>query len=185
MTTASRPRRTAILRAAEREFGAAGYSGGRIERIAAAARVNKQLLFHYFESKEGLFAAALESLLQRAEPTQALAESPVDQLRRMLESLQRSAGSQPGLVAIIADAQANGAFPPGARALVQGWRGRILAGLEAALAEGQRRGHFRDDLDPAFVAKLAFAMAMGSGTIGQVEPADLAGRFLADACAWR
>jgi TetR/AcrR family transcriptional regulator len=184
LTTASRPRRAAILRAAEREFASAGYAGGRIERIAAAARVNKQLLFHYFESKEGLFAAALASLLAQAEPDRGPADAPVDQLRALLESLQRRAGSQPGLVAIVADAEANDAFPPAARALVRAWRRGILRGLEDALAEGQRRGHFRDDLDPAAVAKLGFAMALGAGTVEATEPPD-AGRFLADACAWR
>jgi TetR/AcrR family transcriptional regulator len=178
-------RRAEILRAAEREFVAAGFAGGRIERIAASAGVNKQLLFHYFDSKERLFTAALEGLLRDAEPETQPNRSPAEELRLMVDALRRSAASRPGLVAIVADAESERACPMPARELVRAWRGRLVARLAAALAEGQRRGYFRDDLDPASVAKLALAMALGAGTLGPGEPHDLAGRFLAEACAWR
>ena len=44
-----------ILAAAVREFSAKGISGARVDAIAARARVNKRMLYYYFESKEGLF----------------------------------------------------------------------------------------------------------------------------------
>jgi TetR/AcrR family transcriptional regulator len=184
-TAPRRSRRADILRAAEQEFARAGFAGGRIERIAASAGVNKQLLFHYFDSKEGLFAAALASLLRRAEPGQPPGDSPVGEVRRVVAELQRTMGSQPGLVAILADARAGATFPDSALALVSDWRGRLLARLTAALAEGQRRGHFRDDLEPAAVARAGLAMALGWGAVGAGEPDDSLGRFLTDACAWR
>jgi TetR/AcrR family transcriptional regulator len=43
------------------EFAANGLAGARTEQIAAAAGVNKALLYYYFESKEKLYAAALET----------------------------------------------------------------------------------------------------------------------------
>ncbi|HEY2861533.1 MAG TPA: TetR/AcrR family transcriptional regulator [Terracidiphilus sp.] len=52
--------RDRILEAALSEFAGHGLAGARTERIAAAAGVNKALLYYYFESKEKLYIAALE-----------------------------------------------------------------------------------------------------------------------------
>ena len=55
--------REAILEAAERMFGDEGLEGARTEAIAAAAGVNKALLYYYFGSKDGLYRAVLEGYL--------------------------------------------------------------------------------------------------------------------------
>jgi TetR/AcrR family transcriptional regulator len=52
--------RAAILAAAEGVFAAAGLAGARIDAIAAAAGVNKALLYYYFASKERLYITVLE-----------------------------------------------------------------------------------------------------------------------------
>ncbi len=57
--------RSRILDAALSEFAAHGLAGARTEQIAAAAGVNKALLYYYFESKEKLYAAALEMVSAR------------------------------------------------------------------------------------------------------------------------
>jgi TetR/AcrR family transcriptional regulator len=60
--------RKSILRAAIREFSTNGLAGARTDTIAESARVNKALLYYYFKSKQGLYAAAIE------EVTKAVAE---------------------------------------------------------------------------------------------------------------
>src|SRR3954452_20229679 len=57
--------RARILDAALSEFAANGLAGARTERIASAAGVNKALLYYYFDSKEKLYAAALEMIAVR------------------------------------------------------------------------------------------------------------------------
>ena len=42
------------------EFSTKGLAGARIDRIAAAYRGSKNMSYHYFKSKEGLFSAVLE-----------------------------------------------------------------------------------------------------------------------------
>ncbi|HTU43248.1 MAG TPA: TetR/AcrR family transcriptional regulator [Candidatus Aquilonibacter sp.] len=54
----------AILAAAEIEFATHGFSAARTESIAARANVVKGMIFHYFQSKEGLFEAVLERAYQ-------------------------------------------------------------------------------------------------------------------------
>jgi TetR/AcrR family transcriptional regulator len=52
--------RAAILAAAGRIFAKAGLAGARTDAIAAAAGVNKALLYYYFKSKESLYEAVVE-----------------------------------------------------------------------------------------------------------------------------
>lgn len=55
-----------ILSAAERVFAERGLAGARTEEIARAARVNKAMLYYYFDSKESLHQAVFESLFSQA-----------------------------------------------------------------------------------------------------------------------
>jgi AcrR family transcriptional regulator len=50
-----------ILDAATAEFAEFGLAGARVDRIALRAEANKQLIYAYFGSKEGLFDSALEA----------------------------------------------------------------------------------------------------------------------------
>ena len=61
--------RSRILDAAVREFSENGLAGARTEHIAEIAGVNKALLYYYFKSKEALYQAALESVVQRVVAT--------------------------------------------------------------------------------------------------------------------
>jgi TetR/AcrR family transcriptional regulator len=47
------------------EFSTHGLSGARTDRIAESAKVNKALLYYYFKSKQGLYAAAVGSVAAR------------------------------------------------------------------------------------------------------------------------
>lgn len=55
-----------ILAAAEQIFAERGLAGARTEEIARAARVNKAMLYYYFESKERLHRAVFENLFSQA-----------------------------------------------------------------------------------------------------------------------
>ena len=54
--------RKVILRAAIREFSVHGLAGARTDAIAESAKVNKALLYYYFKSKSGLYAAAIDEV---------------------------------------------------------------------------------------------------------------------------
>jgi len=53
--------RATILKAAEQVYAEYGLAGARTDAIAAAAGVNKALLYYYFKSKEGLYQAVVGS----------------------------------------------------------------------------------------------------------------------------
>jgi AcrR family transcriptional regulator len=55
--------RALLLDAAAGEFSEHGFAGARVDRIAEAAGVNKERIYSYFGSKDGLSAAVLEHCL--------------------------------------------------------------------------------------------------------------------------
>ncbi len=57
-----------ILEASLEEFAQKGFDGARVDRIAGNAGVNKALIYYYFKSKEGLYAAVIEYLFLKAMP---------------------------------------------------------------------------------------------------------------------
>ncbi len=52
--------RARILAAAKSEFARLGLAGARVDEIADKANANKRMIYHYFGSKESLFALVLE-----------------------------------------------------------------------------------------------------------------------------
>ena len=55
--------RKRLLHAAAAEFAAYGIAGARVERIAVAAKCNKQAIYAYFGSKEALCDAVFDSMV--------------------------------------------------------------------------------------------------------------------------
>jgi AcrR family transcriptional regulator len=60
----SQDTRRRLLEAAIMEFSAYGIAGARVDRIASAAKANKQAIYAYFGSKDALFAAAFEDRIR-------------------------------------------------------------------------------------------------------------------------
>ena len=54
-----------LLEAATEEFAAHGIAGARIDRIEAAARANRSLIYSYFTNKDGLFDAVMDAAVAR------------------------------------------------------------------------------------------------------------------------
>ncbi|MBM9506303.1 TetR family transcriptional regulator [Actinacidiphila acididurans] len=72
--------RRRIFEAAAAEFAERGLAGARVDRIATAARANKQAIYLYYGGKEKLFAAVLRAKLEEVRVSlsfdpDALAES--------------------------------------------------------------------------------------------------------------
>jgi AcrR family transcriptional regulator len=91
-----RPRRdaqktkAAILAAAQEAFSVQGYLATGVRDITAAAGVNPALVNRYFGSKEKLYAAALEALLDAGQVTSFERETFGEQAVTMLTARQRT-----------------------------------------------------------------------------------------------
>jgi AcrR family transcriptional regulator len=65
--------RQRLLDAAAEEFAARGIAGARVDRIAQAARSNKAQIYHYFGSKDALFDAVFDRIVEAT-----LRDTPID-----------------------------------------------------------------------------------------------------------
>jgi len=90
--------RDKILAAARSHFAEVGFERATIRGIAAAAKVDPKLILHYFESKEGIFLAAVDFPFDPAVAIPPLLEPGLDGLgprlvRFFLETWESPAGS--------------------------------------------------------------------------------------------
>jgi len=60
-----------ILAIATDEFANKGFSGARVDEIAARTNASKRMIYYYFEDKEGLFIAVLEEAYRRIREIEA------------------------------------------------------------------------------------------------------------------
>jgi len=150
-----------ILTAAREEFGRHGFAGGRVDRIARRAGVNKQLIFYYFQSKQGLYRAVLEA----ASGAMAQAATAPDNRRTTPEKLRFLAGQVFDSVAahgdLVRTSFLGGASEVSGVAVVAEPLERLSATIRQLVSEGQGLGYVRDDVDPNVVARLILATAVG------------------------
>ena len=187
-------KREAILTAARAEFSSLGYHGARIERIAAAASANKQLIFHYFGSKDGLYAAAVSNIFSTFPESFPTAGQPPETLRRRADAIAEWLVETDGAATSLVECLSGRGVPAAASESARSWVGAASAQLRAALDEGQMRGYFRDDIDADAVVELIIGSAVGAAMMATgrrlangraaVEPS-LIGRLVADYCGWR
>lgn len=76
--------RSEILEAAKRVFGEMGYDRATIRGIATEAAVDPSLIYHYFETKDELFAASIDLPIPPTETLRKVFEEGHDDLGRRL-----------------------------------------------------------------------------------------------------
>jgi TetR/AcrR family transcriptional regulator len=80
--------KAAIVAAALAEFAELGLAGSRIDEIARSARVNKALLYYYFESKEHLYQGVVEQMfVAMTEALRGALETPAGPREKLLAFL--------------------------------------------------------------------------------------------------
>jgi AcrR family transcriptional regulator len=140
--------RAKIMEAARDEFAAHGFAGARIEAIARRAGLSKQLLYHYFPSKEALFDEILEVKFGRHRPPPAEPDGPGALLRERF----RSATVDPTWVRFMtweaAEREASG------KIAAEDQRRASLARQAERIAAQQAKGELPADL-PADLLQLA------------------------------
>jgi TetR/AcrR family transcriptional regulator len=143
--------RGALMAAAVAEFARKGFAGARVDEIAAAAGLNKQLVYHYFGSKQGLYLAALESVyveIREKERMLSLGElEPMEAMAQLVGFSFDYLTEHPEFIALLADENRN----KGAHILqsekLRKMHTPFIDMLNATLASGVRSGVFRDDFD--------------------------------------
>jgi AcrR family transcriptional regulator len=147
--------RRALLEAASEVFDEVGYDRATTREIGERAGVDPALIARYFDSKEGLFIAAIAA----GSPEDGEIDfSPQELLRFLLERWDER-GHNP-----ISRALASPALTPGARDQISAVVGdRVLTGLAAELrAAGSAEAELRAELLVALAVGVAMTRANGT-----------------------
>lgn len=91
--------RARVWSAAAWEFAARGFDGAKVDRIAAAARVNKAMIYYHFGSKAGLFNAILHdtfaAIAEAVRGVRTQGGTPEDQMRAYVQAIAAVAEGRP------------------------------------------------------------------------------------------
>src|SRR5262249_9830143 len=108
-------RREEILRAALRVFARKGLAASKISDIATAAGLSHGLVYHYFESKEAVFAALLLEVLDATEdmsaPVRDLSQKPLPRLRALLDAWLARAEHEPEVLLLLLQGAVSATIP--------------------------------------------------------------------------
>lgn len=144
--------RKRVLAAATDEFAAYGIAGARVDRIAAAAGVNKAQMYGWYRSKDGLFDAVFAEQLHRILDTVPFRP---DDLPGYAAGLYDSYLAAPELVRLASWSRLE-RTPAGD--LLQD-RPELVAPKYEAIAAAQAAGRIVGDLRPEEVYALIIALA--------------------------
>jgi AcrR family transcriptional regulator len=158
--TAERPPRTRdperteaeILRAAVQEFADHGYHGARIVRIAAAAKCNARMIYHYFGGKEPLYVAALDSVyasIRNREAALNLSDGrPAAAIRRLVEFTFDYFHQNPDFLRITRNENVLGGRFIRRSRMIRSMSRPLTASIGRLLDRGVAAGEFRHRPDP-------------------------------------
>ncbi|WP_026454721.1 TetR family transcriptional regulator [Saccharomonospora iraqiensis] len=144
--------RAEILRVATAEFADKGYTGARVDEIAARTSTTKRMLYYYFGSKERLFVAVLErayaEIRAREQEVDVDHLDPVEALRRVVELTFDHHESHPEFVRLVAIENIHRAEHLARSTELAGLADPALDVLTRILDRGRAAGTFRADVDP-------------------------------------
>lgn len=144
--------RATILAAARAEFAARGLDGARVDQIAARARLNKQLVYYYFGSKDDLYAAALEATyaeiraLERQLDLSAL--PPRAAMIRLIDFSLEYLEEHRDFIRMLSDENAHGARHVTGSEMAVRTNSPLLELIDETLRRGVASGDFREGVDP-------------------------------------
>ncbi len=171
-----------LLHAAVVEFSERGYENASINRILAASGVSKGQLYHHFSSKEGLYLALVEWMIDRK--IDWLATHPVEPTEDFADALRAQ------MSAALEFAAAHPRIDRFSRALLAE-RGRPIftevvrrfgfdpdSALGALVDHWHEQGQFRRELSPDFVRRAVLVVINNLPELLDLnQPADLEPRI--------
>lgn len=150
-TRDARVTRERILMIAMKEFAACGYDGARIDTIVAKSKISKNLVYHYFQSKEALFIEVMErayaDMRARQNELVLTGEDPVADMRRLVILTIGHFVEQPQFISLLATENLYKAEHIKKSSAITAMFNPLKTTLAKLLDTGKARGLFRQDAD--------------------------------------
>ncbi|KUN54925.1 hypothetical protein AQJ46_49715 [Streptomyces canus] len=155
-----------ILQAAIKELAEHGFAGLRTDRVVAAARCNKQLLYYYYKSKAGLRDAVLERMVSSSVPQWEQLEGLglVDAVTVITESMAAGERQWRRLLAWEGAEHVIGE----SEIVLEQVRTRAWQQMVRVFESAQADGTLRESVDARILALLFSLMTMAPDTLPQI-----------------
>lgn len=173
--------RERILKTATAEFTEKGYDGARVDEIVRRAKISKNLVYHYFDSKEQLFIEVMEGMyrvMRERQAEQSFADlSPEDDMRKLVTFTFQVFLDHPEVIALLNIENLHKARHIRRSGNIPALYNPLIAAIEDLLRRGQAAGVFRDGVDPVdlyiSISGLGYFYLANRHTLGTVFKTDL------------
>jgi AcrR family transcriptional regulator len=171
-----------IVDMATREFAEKGFSGARVDEIAARTKTSKRMIYYYFGGKEGLYIAVLENAYSRIRTIEGSLDlehqPPAEALRRLVAFTFDYQNDHPEFIRLVMNENMlDGAYLGRSKA-IRRLNNAVIDVLRDLLARGERDGVFRRGLDAVSVhmsiSALCFFNVANRATFSTIFKRDMA-----------
>jgi TetR/AcrR family transcriptional regulator len=143
--------RERILTVASKEFAARGYDGARVDAIVARCGISKNLVYHYFASKEALFIEVMEraygAMRERQNELGLPGDDPVADMRQLVIKTIQHFIDQPHFIQLLSTENLHKAAHIKKSKVIPELFNPLRSALHEILERGKRKGVFRQDAD--------------------------------------
>jgi len=140
-----------ILAIATDEFANKGYSGARVDDIAARTSTSKRMIYYYFGDKERLFIAVLEQAYGRIRQIEAALDlahlEPEAALRTMIGFTFDYQNANEAFIRLVMVENIHHGVHLARSGAIEGLNSPVIATLRDICRRGIEAGLFRDDID--------------------------------------
>ncbi len=170
-----------ILDVATAEFAERGYSGGRVDEIAARTRTTKRMIYYYFGSKEGLWIAVLERAyagIRAAEQRLGVEHlEPLEAMRRLAELTFDHHEAHPDFIRLVSIENIHNAVHLRRSESITRLNMPAIDVIREILERGRGVGAFRTDVDAVdvhmMISAFCFFRVANRGTFSALFDRDL------------
>ena len=144
-----------ILAAAKAEFAKKGLGGARVDDIAARAKANKRMMYHYFGNKDDLFAHVVEDAYAEFREREAALEldalDPVAAIKTLIAFIWKYFLDNPEFITLVNSENLHKARHIRKSQRMQEMSRSFVGRMQNLLERGALAGVFRKGLDPVQV----------------------------------
>ena len=139
-----------IVAVATEEFASQGYSGARVDAIAARTRTSKRMIYYYFKGKEGLYRAVLEkaySEIRSLDSHEGIEDAdPAEAIRRIIEITFDYDEMHPFFVSLVSVENVHQGKNIARLPSIKKRNASVIRVLTSILERGAKQGVFRNDV---------------------------------------
>jgi len=144
-----------ILAAAKVEFAKKGLGGARVDDIAARAKANKRMMYHYFGNKDDLFSHVVEDAYGEFREREAALEldslEPVAAIKALIAFIWKYFLDNPEFITLVNSENLHKARHIKKSQRMQEMSRSFVGRMQSLLERGAKAGLFRKGLDPVQV----------------------------------